>query len=583
MPPTEDLAVAAEPSRVPAAILVVGANNQELARVVEQLRRRCGADYALIAERSATRGIERLKGLRDQGNDLAIILADWQLPDGSGIELLSQARSFSPDAKRALLLSWSEAHRADRAWASDCARAASLGELHGIVPKPDVEPDERFQLAIQELLDDWSRQHRPRFELIRIIGERWSEVSQAFRDHLERGSIPYGFYEPDSAGGRALLERAGTSGPLPIAILHDGRVFVQPTAIEIAEALGVNAGDEAIGTPDVAVVGAGPAGLAAAVYAASEGLQVLVIETEAVGGQAGTSSLIRNYLGFPNGLSGADLARRAYEQARSFGVKFLIARKAIALRSEGGIQTLTLEEVFGVEHQRPPGRPRRQSEVHSRAVVLAMGVLYRRIGIKSVDALVGRGVFYGAATTEAPAMRGEEVFVVGGANSAGQAAIFLGRFAAKVTLLIRGSSLSEGMSDYLVRELEALRNMRVRLNTELVEARGDQRLRSLVLKDRIAGSTEEVPAGAIFILIGAAPRTTWLPAEVQRDERGFVLTGSQVSVARHKADHSPFGTSLPGVFAVGDVRAGAVQRVASAVGEGSVAIRDVHAYLRRLH
>ena len=583
MPPTEDPGVAAEPSRVPAAILVVGANNQELARVVEQLRRRCGADYAIIAERSATRGIERLKSLRDEGSDLAIILADRQLPDGSGIELLSQAQSFSPDAKRALLLSWSEAHRADLAWASDYARAASLGDLHGIVPKPDVEPDERFQLAIQELLDDWARQHRPRFELIRIVGERWSEVSQAFRDHLERGSIPYGFYEPDSAGGRALLERAGTSGPLPIAILHDGRVFVQPTAIEIAEALGVNAGVEAIGTPDVAVVGAGPAGLAAAVYAASEGLQVLVIETEAVGGQAGTSSLIRNYLGFPNGLSGADLARRAYEQARSFGVKFLIARKAIALRSEGGIQTLTLEEVFGVEHQRPPGRPRRQSEVHSRAVVLAMGVLYRRIGIKSVDALVGRGVFYGAATTEAPAMRGEEVFVVGGANSAGQAAIFLGRFAAKVTLLIRGSSLSEGMSDYLVRELEALRNMRVRLNTELVEARGDQRLRSLVLKDRIAGSTEEVPAGAIFILIGAAPRTTWLPAEVQRDERGFVLTGSQVSVARHKADHSPFGTSLPGVFAVGDVRAGAVQRVASAVGEGSVAIRDVHAYLRRLH
>src|SRR2546421_487935 len=215
MPPTEDLAVAAEPSRVPAAILVVGANNQELARVVEQLRRRCGADYAIIAERSATRGIERLKSLRDEG--------------------------------------------------SDFARAASLGDLHGIVPKPDVEPDERFQLAIQELLDDWSRQHRPRFELIRIVGERWSEVSQAFRDHLERGSIPYGFYEPDSAGGRALLERAGTSGPLPIAILHDGRVFVQPTAIEIAEALGVNAGVEAIGTPDIAVVGAGPAGLAAAV------------------------------------------------------------------------------------------------------------------------------------------------------------------------------------------------------------------------------------------------------------------------------------------------------------------------------
>jgi thioredoxin reductase (NADPH) len=312
-------------------------------------------------------------------------------------------------------------------------------------------------------------------------------------------------------------------------------------------------------------------------------LEVVVVEAEVFGGQAGTTSLIRNYLGFPNGLSGADLAQRAYDQARSFGAHFLIARRAVGLRTDDDVCILTLEEASRVDSHRTVPRVPVRTEVRSRAVVLATGVSYRRIGIESVDALVGRGVFYGAATTEAPAMRGEEVFVVGGANSAGQAALHISRFAAKVTILVRGPSLSQGMSDYLVRDIEASPNIAVRLNQEVAGAQGDQRLRSLIIRDRLLGSTEAVPAMAVFILIGAAPRTAWLPSELERDDRGFILTGSRLSSASPYGKEFAFGTSLPGVFAVGDVRSGAAQRVASAVGEGSVAIRDVHEYLARVH
>jgi thioredoxin reductase (NADPH) len=527
--------------------------------------------------------VQRLKNLRDGGRDLAIILVDGKLADGTGIELLSQAQTYHPDAMRALLLNRSGAYGEDPALAGAYARAAALGEVHRIVPRPGVETDEQFHLAIQELLYEWARRNRPRFEVIRVVGDRWSEASHAFRDHLERSSIPYGFYEPESPEGRALLEHVGTASPLPIAILHDGRVFVQPTAIEIVEALGMNATEATTHTVDVAVIGAGPSGLAAAVYAASEGLRVVVIEAEVFGGQAGTTSLIRNYLGFPNGLSGADLAQRAYEQARSLGAQFLIARKVIDLRADGDVRILALEEAFGVDPTRPLPRVPAKSEVRSRAVVLATGVSYRRIGIESVDAFIGRGVFYGAATTEAPAMRGEEVYVVGGANSAGQAALHISRFAAKVTVLVRGSSLAAGMSDYLVRAIEASPNVTVRLNREIAGARGDQRLRALILRDRILGSTEDVPAIAVFILIGAEPRTAWLPIELERDEGGFILTGSRSSSTSPDSEQYAFGTSLPGVFAVGDVRAGAAQRIASAVGEGSVVIRDVHEYLSRLH
>lgn len=579
-PPQDPDETAAAPRR-PAVMLVVASSDRERSAVLDHLSRRYREDYDILAEGSMTSARERLKSVRDDGRDLAILLVGRELSDGKGLALLSHAQSSHPGAMRALLVSRSTAHGADPALADEYARAASLGEVHRFVLGPGGETDEQFNLAIQELLSEWARQNRPRFEVIRIVGDRWSEASHAFRDHLERGAIAYGFYEPDSPEGKALLEQAGVTGPLPIAILYDGQVFVQPTALDIVQALGMNAAPSAPATVDVAVVGAGPAGLAAAVYAASEGLKVVVIEAEVFGGQAGTTSLIRNYLGFPNGLSGADLAQRAYEQARGFGATFLIARKAIGLRLDGNERILTLEETLGVDSHRTQPRVPVRAEVRSRAVVLAMGVSYRRIGIESVDAFVGRGVFYGAATTEAPAMRGEDVFVVGGANSAAQAALYLCRFAAKVTVLVRGSSLAIGMSDYLVREIEAAPNVAVRLNCEVAGARGDSRLRALSVRDRIAGTTEEVPAMAVFILIGAAPRTAWLPPDVERDQRGFIVTGSDLSSTNPGARPFAFGTSLPGVFAVGDVRAGAAQRVASAVGEGSVAIRDVHEYLGR--
>lgn len=581
--PTPDADVAAESSRLPAVILLVAADDRKRAGVLAHLRRRYREDYDVQAEGSTSLALRRLEVLRDDGRALAIVLVDRQLSDGTGIELLSRAQTLYPGAMRALLVGRSGAHGADPALADEYARAATLGEVHRTVVEPGHATDEQFNLAIQELLHEWTSRNGPGLEVIRIVGDRWSEASHRFRDHLERGGIPYGFYEADSGEGRALLEDAGTTGPLPVAILHDGRVFARPTAIEIIEALGMNGAEHVPSTVDVAVIGAGPAGLAAAVYAASEGLEVVVIEAEVFGGQAGTSSRIRNYLGFPNGLSGADLAQRAYEQARSFGAHFLIARRVVDLRSEGGLLALTLEEALGVDPHTPQPQVPAKTQVHCRAVVLAIGVRYRRTGIESVDALVGRGVFYGGATTEAQAMRGEEVFVVGGANSAGQAALHLGRFAAKVTVLVRGPSLATAMSAYLVREIEASPNVTVRLNCEIAAARGDQRLRTLLLRDRILGSTEEVPATAVFIFIGAAPGTAWLPPEIERDERGFVLTGSRLSSASPEASQFAFGTSLAGVFAVGDVRAGAAQRVASAVGEGSVAIRDVHEYLGRLH
>ena len=521
------------------------------------LERRYGANYDVIAERSADAGLRRLAHLRDEGRDVAIVLANRHLPDATGIDFLSGARTLHPDAKRAVLVSWGDAWGGDPAGTEELMRATAFGQIDNYVLEPVLDPDEQFHLAITELLGDWARRHRPRFEVIRIVGDRWSEESQWIRDRLERSSIPSGFYEPDSPEGRALLERTGTSGPLPVAILHDGRVIERPTTIDIVEALGLDV-TAAPTTFDLTVVGAGPAGLAAAVLAASEGLRVLVVEADVIGGQASTSSLIRNYLGFPRGLSGMDLALRAYLQAWFFGAGFLIGRTATGLRADGDVRVLALDD---------------GAEVRSRAVVLAMGVSYRRMEIDSVDARVGRGVFYGAAATEAQAMRDEEVVVVGGANSAGQAAVHLARYAAKVTLLVRGPSLEGAMSRYLIRDIEAAPNIEVRLNTEIVEARGDQRLGSLVLRDRAAGSTEEVPAAAVFVLIGAVPRTAWLPDHVRRDGRGFVLTGSDLGAAS-------FATSLPGVFAVGDVRADSIKRVASSVGEGSSAIRFVHEYLR---
>ena len=541
-----------------AVILAVDDDHVAGTRIERILRRRFGADYTILFERSPSAAIAALDELHQSGKDVALVLAAHRMSDMTGIELLAEVASMHRDARRALLTSWG-----DRSAAESIVKASALGQIDAHILGPGRDVDESFCHAITELLDEWDRQHRPQFQAVRIVGDRWDAYSHGLQDALQRSYVPFGFYDADSPEGQELMKQTPTTSELPVAVLFDGRVLPRPTPVEIADALGVNT-DPGAEVFDVTVVGSGPAGLAAAVYGASEGLSVLVLENEALGGQAGTSSLIRNYLGFPRGLSGADLTHRAYLQAWLLGARFLIGRAATGLRAEQGERVLVLDD---------------GSEVFSRAIIVAVGVSYRRIGIDSLEALVGRGVYYGSGVTEAPGMADEEVYVVGGANSAGQAALYLSRFAAKVTILVRGSSLTE-MSDYLIRDIERRNNIAVRLNTVVVDVRGDDRLRMLTIHDAATDRPEDVPATAVFIMIGASPKTHWLPAEIQRDDRGYILTGDSLStVPRRHGPERPLESSMPGVFAVGDVRAGSMKRVASAVGEGSSVIRLVHAYL----
>ena len=377
-----------------------------------------------------------------------------------------------------------------------------------------------FFAGISELLDLWARRRHAGFAAVQVVGERWSAETHQLHDVLERSSIPAAFHEPGSPEGQRLLRLAGAEARVPVAVFHDGRILVQPTVADIAMAVGANAAP-AETRFDLVVVGAGPAGLAAAVYGASEGLDVLVIDQDTHGGQAGTSSLIRNYLGFPSGISGQDLAARAYRQAYFLGARFLFGRRAVGLRADGDDRVVALDD---------------GTEIRGRAVILATGVEYRRLGVDRLERLVGRGVYYGAATSEAPAMRGEDVIVVGGANSAGQAAVHLCRFARSVTLVVRGPSIEETMSEYLVREIDASGKVVVLTNTEIVDARGEHRLAGVTLRDATTGLTTERPVTAVFILIGAIPRTDWLPPSIRRDDHGFVLTGGDASASPSRPD-----------------------------------------------
>lgn len=558
MAASRDNAVGNTGQAEPAVILAVADDHDSLARIGRILERRFGADYAIHVERSPAAALTALRDLRDHGRDVALVLAAHRMADMTGIELLAEAATSHRDARRALLTTWG-----DRSAAESIVKASALGQMDAHILGPGREVDESFCHAVTELLDEWDRQHRPQFQAVRIVGDRWDAYSHGLQDALQRSYVPFGFHDAETTEGQELLKQTPANSELPVAILFDGRVLPRPTPVEIADALGVNT-DPSTEVFDVTVIGSGPAGLAAAVYGASEGLSVLVLENEALGGQAGTSSLIRNYLGFPRGLSGANLTHRAYLQAWLLGARFLIGRAATGLRGERGDRVLLLDD---------------GSEVFSRAIILAVGVSYRRIGIDSLEALVGRGVYYGSGVTEAPGMMDEEVHVVGGANSAAQAAIYLSRFAAKVTMLVRGSSLTE-MSDYLIRDIERRNNIVVRLNTVVVDARGEDRLRVLTIHDLATDRTEEVPATAVFIMIGASPKTGWLPADIDRDDRGYVLTGdSLLAELERGGTERSLETSTPGVFAVGDVRAGSMKRVASAVGEGSSVIRMVHAYL----
>ncbi len=546
-------------------LLIVDDDPQARGVVERELRKRYGGDYEIICVGSADDPLGLLAELRDGRRRVSIVLAGQSMSQLTGTELLARVREFDGTAKRLLLRDWGYGPPPE-----PILQAIALDHIDAYARRPATVPDEEFHLSVTGLLEEWARANLPRPEVMRVVGEEWSARSHEVRDLLSRNVVPFGFHPADARPGKALLEQAGAAAAaLPVVIMFDGRVLEDPSNAQLAEAIGMRT-SPGPGVYDVAVIGAA-AGLAAAVYGASEGLSTVVLEPEAIGGQAGTSSRIRNYLGFPTGVSGEDLAVRAYTQAWNFGADYVYGNPATGLRVNGPERVVT---VAG------------GGEVRSRAVVIATGVSYRRLGIPSLDALTGAGVFYGAATSEAKAMKDREVFVVGGANSAGQAAVHLARYAAKVTMLVRGQSLAESMSEYLVKEITGTPNIAVRRGAVVTGGAGTGRLESLTIQDQRSGVTETVPAAAVFVLIGAEPRTQWLPDDIKRDRWGFVVTGTDLMTGGRPPGSWPLQrppmlleSSLPGVFAVGDVRCGSVKRVASAVGEGSVAIRLIHDYL----
>ena len=541
-------------------VLAVDEDSAALTRVEEQLARRYGGDYAVRTERSAAAALASLEALREDGVPVALVLADLWLRETTGAELLARVKALHPSAKRGLLIRWGGWGHPETAAA--IFEAMALNRIDYYVLKPERSPDELFHRTIAEFLFEWARSERSVQGEIELVAEPGSPRTHRLHDLLGRNGVPYVCHTPDSEPGRELLKAAGREDAgVPVARVRDGRILVDPSNRDLAAAFGVSTELGAEREFDVVVVGAGPAGLAAAVYASSEGLNALVVERESIGGQAGSSSLIRNYLGFSRGVSGAELAQRAYQQAWVFGTSFLLMREVTELIPGDTRHRLRIGE----------------DEVSARAVVLANGVSYRRLQIPALAELEGSGVFYGASAAEAKALVGKRAFVVGGGNSAGQAAMHLGRFAEQVTVVVRGESLADSMSNYLRAEIAAADNIEVVLGSEILDGTGDGQLESLTVRDRHSGERHRLPADALFVMIGAHPGTEWLPPEIERDDWGYVLCGRDVSgEAGDREQRQMLETSLHRVFAVGDVRHGSPKRVASAVGEGSVVIQQVH-------
>lgn len=549
----------------PPIMLAVVPNDTKARGLRADLDRRFGADYRVLVTTSTHLATAMLDRFRDEQIDVAFVLADFQLPDGNGIAFLTQAHASHPAAKRALLTTFG-----DHSAAAPIHQAMAMGHIDLSVSWPWKSPEEALYPQTSEALASWWRAHRPRFERVRIIGHQWDARSHELRDLGTRNCVPFGFYPASSVSGVKMLRDLGLEdAQLPVVIVDD-QILINPSIVEIADVLGATTRPPT-DICDVAIIGAGPAGLAAAVYAASEGLRTVVIEPVALGGQAGTSAMIRNYLGFPRGISGEEITARAHEQALHFGAQVVHTHVAVGLRAEGALRVVTLSN---------------GSEIRSRAVVLATGVSYRRLGVPALERLVGKGVFYGAATAEARALAGEDVYVVGAGNSAGQAALHLAEYARHVTLLVRGDSLTATMSAYLIRQVESTPNIETLLRTQVIDGRGDYHLEGLVLEDS-EGVQREVGARALFIMIGARPHTDWLDGTLYRDSGKYIITCRDLGQAHSglitewPLKRSPLAmeTSKPGVFAVGDVRHDSVKRVASAVGEGAVTIFSIHEYL----
>jgi len=543
-------------------LVVVDDEDACLQALTLELESRYGAHYRVVSGSSAEVALARLAELKAAGADVPLVLTDQRMPGMDGTQLLARVRQFFPTARRGLLVTWR-----DMAAPAPFLEAAALGWLEFYLMKPTWSPDEQFHRVITGSLEEWWREQGGRSGgvMVTLIGDEPSARVHELRDVLARGNVAFRFYPSDSPEGQAALRRLGVSEPAgPVLSLSTGAVLVDPTNAEIAEALGLEV-RPAGQVYDVVIVGAGPAGLAAAVYAASEGLRTALLEREAFGGQAGTSSRIRNYLGFPDGVSGAELAQRAYQQAWAFGTGFVYGNPATSLGQDRDLLVVGLED---------------GSQARARAVVIASGVSYRRLGVPELEALAGAGVFYGAGTIEAQAVAGKPAFVVGGGNSAGQAALHLAKYAQQVTILIRSKSLAASMSDYLIRQIQAAPNVDVRYRCEVAGGGGSGHLDQLLLRDRDSGQTELVPAAGLFVLIGAQPFTDWLPEAIKRDQWGFILTGPDTG-QDWPLQRPAFllETTLPGVFAVGDVRHGSMKRVAAAVGDGSTVIRLIHDYL----
>lgn len=537
-----------------------------LAAVGRDLRKKYGADYAVMRAGSGAEALDALRELKLANGVVAAFIADQRMPGMTGVEFLAEAVQLFPEAKRVLLTAYADTDAA--------IRAINDVRLDHYLLKPWHPPEERLYPVLDDLLDDWRAGYQPVFEGVRVVGHRWSAEGHRVRDFLARNLIPYRWLDVETDPEAAELRKlAGADdGPLPLVVLPNGTAMAQPAIADLAAKVGLHTRAIAA-TYDLVVVGTGPAGLASAVYGASEGLSVLLIEREAPGGQAGTSSRIENYLGFPVGLSGSDLTRRAVSQAKRFGAEILAPMEAIKLDTKDGYHVLALSD---------------GSMVASQALIIATGVSYRLLDAKGADRLAGAGLFYGAALTEALAVKDQEVFVVGAGNSAGQAAVYLARYAKAVTMLVRGASLGESMSSYLIERLAEIPNLTVRYHSAISELEGDKALEAIVVADPQTGATERLRADAVFVFIGAAPRTEWLQGSIALDQQGFILSGPDLErdamgrVRNWPAKREPawLETSVPGIFVAGDVRHHSTKRIASAVGEGAMALTFVHQHLR---
>ncbi len=542
-------------------LLAVDDDVSVLEAVVQDLRRQYGTTYRVMRAASGQAALDILDQLKTREEPVALFISDQRMPGMTGVEFLERARPIYPDARRVLLTAYADTEAA--------IRAINSARIHYYLNKPWDPPEEKLYPVVSDLLDDWKAGYRPPFEGLRVIGHRWLLKDHKVRNFLSRNHVPYRWLDvtADPEVMKLLTDRQLDPAKLPVVLFADGTWLAEPELEELAARVGLST-QAAQEFYDLLVVGAGPAGLAAAVYGASEGLKTLVIEPVAPGGQAGSSSRIENYLGFPSGVTGAELGRRAHTQASRFGAEFVVQR-ATGLRIDGQYRFVKLAD----------GR-----EISSHCVLLAPGVQYRKLDVPGAERLTGSGIYYGAALVEAVACKGEEVYIVGGANSAGQAALHFAKFANKVTMLVRGDGLSATMSKYLIDEIAATSNIVVETRTQVIEAIGAERLQALRLCN--ASGEKQVAANSLFVFIGAAPVTAWLPPCLLRDKSGFLLAGPDLRGEPKMAEiwkepREPYllESSVPGVFVAGDVRSGSVKRVASAVGEGSIAVQLVHQYL----